>query len=452
MDTVILHRRLEVTEKMMTRSLKFFITLFLMTGVLMASSLPKYYTKTLENGLEIVAIPMNNNSGVITSDIYYKVGSKDEVMGNSGMAHMLEHLSFKSTKNLKEGEFDEIVKANGSNNNAATGFDYTHYYIHSAAKNLSTNLELLAELMSNLSLKDEEFQRERDVVAEERRLRTDNPPMGYLFFRLFNIHYTYHSYHWTPIGFMDDILNWKIEDIRSFYERYYAPNNAILIVAGDIDKELVFKEAQKHFGDKKPSKIVRNHMKEPKVDGSKRAILQKEGNNLDMLAIAYPLPNFEHDDQVALSAITEIISSGKSSRLYKKLVDDKNMVNQVYGYNMELKESGVFLFFAVCNPGIKAEDVEKEILDEIKAIKEGVITQEELDKVKVNTKADFLHSLERSSRVTTLFGSYFVKGNINPLLEYEDKLDKITRKDITTIANRYFDNNISTTLILRSSK
>jgi len=418
----------------------------------MANSLPKHYTKTLDNGMEIVVIPMENNSGVITTDIYYKVGSKDEVMGNSGIAHMLEHLSFKSTKNLKEGEFDEIVKANGANNNAATGFDYTHYFINSSAKSLSKNLELLAELMDNLLLKDEEFQRERDVVAEERRWRTDNNPMGYLFFRLFNIHYTYHSYHWTPIGFMDDILNWKIEDIREFYERYYSPNNAILVVAGDIDPKIVFEEAKQHFGDKKPSEIKRNHMQEPKVDGTKRAVLQKEGNTLDMLAIAYPLPNFEHDDQVALSAITEIVSTGKSSRLYKKLVDDKNMVNQVYGYNMELKDSGVFLFFAVCNPGVKVQEVEKEILEEIESIKSGSITQEELNKVKINTKADFIQSLERSHRVVSLFGSYLVRGNLQPLLEYEDKLDKITRKDITTIANRYFDNNISTTLIVRSSK
>jgi len=418
----------------------------------MASSLPKYYSKTLENGLEVVVIPMNNDSGVITTDIYYKVGSKDEVMGNSGIAHMLEHLSFKSTKNLKEGEFDEIVKAQGAQNNASTGFDYTHYFINSSAKALGKNLELLAELMSNLALKDEEFQRERDVVAEERRWRTDNSPIGYLYFRLFNIHYTYHSYHWTPIGFMDDILNWKIEDIRAFYERYYSPNNAILIVAGDIDKEQVFSEAQKHFGAKKPSTIVRNHMKEPKVDGTQRAILTKEGNNLDMLAIAYPLPNFEHEDQVGLSAITEIVSTGKSSRLYQKLVNEKNMVNQIYGYNMELTDSGVFLFFAICNPGVKAEEVEKEILAEIEAIKKGVISQEELDKVKVNTKADFIHSLERSNRVSTLFGSYLARGNVKPLLEYEDKLDKITLKDLETIANRYFDNNVSTTLILRSSK
>ncbi|SHO80656.1 Putative zinc protease [hydrothermal vent metagenome] len=418
----------------------------------MASSLPKHYTKTLDNGLEVVAIPMNNHSGVITTQVYYKVGSGNEIMGKSGIAHMLEHMSFKSTKKMREGEFDEIVKSMGANNNASTGFDYTTYYINSTAKHLSKSLELFADMMDGLLLKDDEFQKERAVVAEERRWRTDNTPTGYLFFRLFNIHYTYHSYHWTPIGFMEDILNWKIEDIREFYKSYYSPNNAIIVVAGDIDKDTVFKEAEAKFGDKKKSEVRKLHFKELKIDGSKRAILHKDNNNLDILAIAYPIPNFENEDQVGLSAITEILSNGKSSKLYKKLVDEKSMVNQVYGYNMDMKSSGIFLFFAVCNPDVKAEAVEKEILDEIEKIKKGSISQEELDKVKINTKADFIHSIEHSHSVAGLFGSYFAKGNIKPLLEYEEKFDKITTKDITAIANKYFDNNVSTTLILRSSK
>jgi len=157
-------------------------------------------------------------------------------MGKSGIAHMLEHMSFKSTKNMEAGELDRIVKSFGGVDNASTGFDYTTYYIKSSAENLDSSLSLFAELMQNLLLKDEEFQVERDVVAEERRVRTDNPPLGYMYFRLFNTHYVKHSYHWTPIGFMDDILSWKIEDIRDFYKRYYQPNNAILIVSGDIDE------------------------------------------------------------------------------------------------------------------------------------------------------------------------------------------------------------------------
>lgn len=427
--------------------------LFLLSGALMANSLPKHFTKTLDNGMQIVVIPMDNDSGVITTDIYYKVGSRNEVMGKSGMAHMLEHLSFKSTDKLKEGEFDTIVKSRGGVNNAATGFDKTHYYIKTASENLSMTLDLFAELMHNLKLTDEEFQKERDVVAEERRLRTDNNPMGYLYFRLFNTHFTYHPYHWLPIGFMEDILSWKIEDIRDFYNQYYQPENAILIVAGDIDKEEVFKEAKKYFGNiKNKHSIPEVIAVEPKVDGAKRAVLHKESNKVDTLAIAYAIPNYEHEDQVALSAISHILSSGKSSRFEKTLVNDKQLVNQIYGYNMELTDPGVFLIMAMVAPGALLEEVEKEILVELNKLKDGNVTQAELDKVKINTKAEFIYSLESSASVAGLYGDYYVKGNIQPLLEYEEKLDKITLKDIQRVAKKYFDHNFSTTVILKKQE
>ncbi len=424
----------------------------LSTGVLMANSLPKHFTKTLDNGMQIVVIPMDNDSGVITTDIYYKVGSRNEVMGKSGMAHMLEHLAFKSTDKLKEGEFDVIVKSRGGVNNASTGFDKTHYYIKTASKNLSLSLDLFSELMHNLKLTDEEFQKERDVVAEERRLRTDNNPVGYLYFRVFNTHFTYHPYHWLPIGFMEDILSWKIEDIRDFYQRYYQPNNAILVVAGDITPEEVFKEGEKYFGSiKNEYKIPEVIAVEPKVDGAKRAVLHKESNQVDTLAITYAIPNYEHEDQVALSAISQILSSGKSSRFEKTLVNEKKLVNTIYGYNMELRDPGVFLVMAMCSPGVTPDTVEKEILVELSKLKNGDVTQAELDKVKINTKAEFIYSLESSSSVAGLYGDYYVKGNIKPLLEYEEKLDKITLKDIQDTAKKYFDHNFSTTVILKKN-
>jgi len=432
---------------------KIVFTIFILTGIIMANSLPKHYVKTLKNGLEIVVIPMSNNSGVITTDIYYKVGSRNEVMGKSGMAHMLEHLSFKSTKKLKEGEFDTIVKSRGGVNNASTGFDHTQYFIKTASNNLGMTFELFSELVSNLNLTDEEFQKERDVVAEERRLRTDNNPMGYMYFRLFNTHFTYHPYHWLPIGFMEDILSWKIEDIREFYNSYYQPNNATLVVAGDIDKNIVFEEAEKYFANiKNEHNITKVKAVEPKVDGAKRATLHKDGNTVDTLAIAYSIPNFEHEDQVVLSAISHILSSGKSSRFEKTLVQEKQLVNQIYGYNMELKDPGVFLIMALCSQGVEPKSVEKEVLIELDKIKDGSVTQAELDKVKLNTKAEFIYSLESSSSVASLYGDYFVKGNIEPLLKYEEKLDKITLEDISRVAKKYFDHNFSTTIILKKDK
>ena len=418
-----------------------------------ANSLPNYYTKNLDNGLQIVAIPMDNNTNVVSVDIFYKVGSRNEVMGKSGIAHMLEHLNFKSTKNLKAGEFDEIVKGFGGVNNAGTSFDYTHYFIKTSSKNTDKSLELFSELMQNLTLNDEEFQPERDVVAEERRWRTDNNPMGYLQFRVFNNSFIYHPYHWTPIGFMDDIKNWTIEDIKDFHSTYYQPQNAIVVVAGDIKKDDVFSYVEKHFKDIKNKKEIPSsvHTIEPKQDGERRAIINKE-SNVQMLAMTYHIPNFEHEDQIALSALSQLLSSGKSSILQKVLVDEKRLANSVYAYNMELKDPGVFMFMAVANENVDALKIEKEILDIITKIQKGEIKEKELDKLKINTKADFIYSLESSSDVASLFGTYLVRDNIKPLLEYEANLEKLKVEDIVNVAKKYLVKENSTTLILKENK
>ena len=418
-----------------------------------ANSLPNYYTKNLDNGLQIVAIPMDNNTNVVSVDVFYKVGSRNEVMGKSGIAHMLEHLNFKSTKNLKAGEFDEIVKGFGGVNNAGTSFDYTHYYIKTSSKNTDKSLELFSELMQNLTLNDEEFQPERDVVAEERRWRTDNNPMGYLQFRVFNNTFVYHPYHWTPIGFMDDIKNWTIEDIKDFHSTYYQPQNAIVVVAGDIKKDDVFSYVEKHFKDIKNKKEIPSsiHTIEPKQDGERRAIINKE-SNVQMLAMTYHIPNFEHEDQIALSALSQLLSSGKSSILQKVLVDEKRLANSVYAYNMELKDPGVFMFMAVANENVDALKIEKEILDIISKIQKGEIKEKELDKLKINTKADFIYSLESSSDVASLFGTYLVRDNIKPLLEYEANLEKLKVEDIVNVAKKYLVKENSTTLILKENK
>ena len=418
----------------------------------MATSLPKYETKTLENGLEVVVIPMQNNTQVISSDIFYKVGSRNEVMGKTGIAHMLEHMNFKSSKNLKAGEFDEEVKSVGGVSNASTGFDFTHYFIKSSSENLGKSLSLFAELMENLSLKDEEFQPERNVVAEERRWRTDNNPLGYLYFRLFNVAYTYHPYHWTPIGFMNDIQTWTIDDIRDFHATYYQPGNAILLITGDIDPETAFVEAEKQFGQIKNTKAIPEvKFVEPKQDGPERVVLHKD-SEVEMVAIVFHIPDFRHPDQPALSAISEMLSSGKSSRLYEQLVDKKRMVNQVYAYNAENTDPGLFIFLAVCNPGVKAEEAEQELIAQIGKIKGSKVSPEELEKVKVNTRADFIFSLESSASVANLFGSYLARGDLKPLEAYEAQINALDAETIQKAAQRYFDFNVSTTIILRKGE
>ena len=303
--------------------------------------------------------------------------------------------------------------------------------------------------MQNLSLKDEEFQPERNVVMEERRWRTDNSPLGYLYFRLFNNAYIYHPYHWTPIGFINDIKTWTIEDIREFHKTYYQPQNAILMVTGDVNPKDVFKEAKAAFGKiKNDGKIPQVKFIEPKQDGPKRVTIHKD-SEVEMLAITFHIPDFKDPDQVTLSVISEILYSGKSSRLYKELVDKKRLVNSVYAYNMENSDPGLFIFMATCNPGVKAEKVEKELIKQINKMKTTKVTKAELEKVKINTKSDFIYSLESSTSVANLFGSYIVRGDVEPLLHYEERVNKVTPKKVQEVANKYFDFNTSTTVILK---
>lgn len=422
----------------------------LMSSYLFSSALYKYDEIDLENGLKIVAIPMKNDSKVVDINIFYKVGSRNETLGKSGIAHMLEHMNFKSTKNLKSGEFDNIVKRFGGNTNASTSFDYTRYFIKSNKNNLDKSLELFAEMMHNLSLKDSEFQTERAVVSEERLWRTDNSPMGYLYFRLFNTAYVYHAYHWTPIGFMDDIKSWKIQDIKDFYKTYYQPQNAIVVVAGDIESSDVFNSVKKYFGNiKNTSEIPKIHTIEPKQQDKRFVEIKKENQEVELYALAYKIPNFEHKDQIALSLLSYILSGGKSSILVENLVNKEKLAQSIYAYNMDLKDEGLFLFMAIGNENIKAEQMESSILKQIENIKNGKINNKDLDKAKINVKASFIYGLQNSSQVASLYGSYFARGNIKPLLEYEDNFDKLSIDDIIEVANKYFKSESSSTIFLR---
>lgn len=412
----------------------------------------KYSKTKLKNGLEIYHIPTSKGSGVISIDVFYRVGSRNETMGKSGIAHMLEHLNFKSTKNLKAGEFDEIVKSFGGINNASTGFDYTHYYIKCSKSNLDKSLELYADIMANLSLKDNEFQPERNVVMEERRWRTDNSPIGFLYFTLFNTAFTYHPYHWTPIGFIDDIKNWNIDDIKEFHTTFYQPKNAVLIISGDIDKKSVFELGKKHFEDIKNSKkIPKVHCKEPEQKGAKRVEIYKD-SEVEMLAIAFKIPPFNHKDQTTLSAVGELLGTGQSSVLQRILINEKCMVNSVDVYNMGSIDESLFIIIAVCNQNVSAKDVESEIWEILENIKVQKIDKDEITKIKNSIKSDLIYSLDSTSRVSNLYGSYIVRGDIKSLLELPNKIETLKDSDLKEICKKYFIEEKSTTIILKKDK
>jgi len=224
------------------------------------------------------------------------------------------------------------------------------------------------------------------------------------------------------------------------------------MVTGDVDAKEVFKKAKKEFGGiKNTAKVPEFKFVEPEQDGPRRVTIHRE-SEVEIVAIAFHIPDFKSKDQVTLSVISEILYSGKSSRLYKELVDKKRLVNQVYAYNMENIDPGLFIFLASCNPGVKAVDVEKELIKQIELMKTTKVTKAEIDKVKINTKADFIYSLESSTSVANLFGSYLVRGDVTPLLTYEDDVKKVTAKKVQDIAKKYFDFDKSTTMILKKGK
>lgn len=428
---------------------KILLGVLIMSGVLLGSVLPKYESKILTNGLQVVVIPLHNKSNVIETNVFYKVGSRNEVMGKSGIAHMLEHMNFKTTKNLRAGEFDEIVKKMGGVNNASTSFDYTRYFIKSSTQNLNKSLELFAELMENLQFIDSEFKSERDVVAQERLWRTDNTPSGYLYFRFFNTAYIYHPYHWTPIGFMNDIQNWTLQDVKQFHDIYYQPQNAILLVSGDITPKAVFNSAEKYFSNiKNKGEIPKVIMQEPEQDGAREAHIKKETGGIEWLIMGFKTPSFNDKDQVALEALADILGSGKSAILPAILQDKLQLASSITTYNMDMVDSGMFIIIATGNAGVSASDLKNEILKQIDKLKKTQIKQAQLDKIKINTRASFIYSLESASSVADLFGSYFVRGDISPLLNYEKNLNSLTATQIQDVAKKYFTTQNSTTLIM----
>ena len=402
----------------------------------------KHYSHKLKNDLEVIAIPMNRGSNVITSNIFYKVGSRNETMGKSGIAHMLEHMNFKSTKNLKEGEFDKIVKSLGGVDNASTGFDYTHYFIKTSSKYLYKTFELFSEVMQNLNLTEEEFSKERKVVYEERLWRTDNNPYGYLYFRLFNNLFLYHPYHWTPIGFKEDILNWTIEDIRDFHKTFYQPQNAFLLVAGDVNENDVFKEAEKYFENIKNSgEIPEVWTKEPPLDGNKEIEIIRE-TEVEIVALSFRVPKFDTKESLILNAFAEILASGESSLLRDRFIHKKRLVNEITAYNMELKDEGVFIVMAMVNPGVDSKKVIREIH---KTLLNTKISKKLLEKVKNISKVDFLRAFETSSEVSDLYGDYIAKGNLEFLLKYEENLNSLKVEDFEEI-KKYLEKGVFVTL------
>src|SRR5688572_577379 len=304
-------------------------------------------------------------------------------MGRVGLSHMLEHMMFKGTARYPKGSFSRIVRKNGGIDNAFTGQDFTAYFENLAADRVGLALELEADRMQGLILDHSEFQTERDVVKEERRLRSEDDPQGALVEALFAHAFLSHPYHWPVIGWFADLDAMSLEDLQRHYDTFYSPNNATLVVVGDIKAESLLPTIKRLFEPiprgPSPKQTLSS---EPEQRGERRFLLKREAQ-VPFVMMGFRVPNYSNEDSYALDILESILSRGKSSRLYQSLVyDQKNSLAVGAEYGLMQADPGLFYFYALVSPGQKAEVVEEALHKEIKRLQAEPPTEQELQRAK----------------------------------------------------------------------
>ena len=367
-------------------------------ALLSASTQAEVFEKTLSNGLKVI-VKEDHRAPVLVQQIWYRAGSMDEHTGTTGVAHVLEHMMFKGTKSVPVGEFSRRIAAAGGRENAFTSFDYTAYFQQLHQSKLPLAMQLEADRMHNLRLTDAEFSKEIKVVMEERRMRTDDEPHALLNEKLLAAIYQEHPYQHPIIGWMNDLLAMQGADARDWYHTWYAPNNAVLVIAGDVKATDVFKLAQKYYGVIPAAKLpVRKTYQEPAQIGIKRIVV-KAPAELPQLVMAYRAPNLrdpEKDEMpYALEILSGVLDGNESARLNKSLVRDQQIASSI-GTSYENAARGPSLFMLEGTPsaGKTVAELEAAFRQQIdKIIREGV-SEEELKRVRAQVLAGEVYKLD----------------------------------------------------------
>src|SRR5438445_2098980 len=356
------------TQRILCRvSVASLLTLFLAGQQAMAGRLT-VHEFTLANGLKVLLVE-EHKAPVITVQVWYKVGSRNEVMGRAGLSHMLEHMMFKGTAKYPKGTFSRLIRKNGGMDNAFTSQDFTAYFENLAADRVQLALELEADRMQGLVLDMSELTTEREVVKEERRLRAEDDPQGALVEELFAQAYLSHPYHWPVIGWFSDLDAMTLDDLQRHYDTYYSPNNATLVVVGDINADSLLPTIKQLFEpiprgpEPKPIATMESEQK-----GERRFLLKRDAQ-VPFVMMGYRVPNFTSDDSYALDILDSILSHGKSSRLYQNLVyEQKSSLAVGAEYSLLQTDPGLFYFYALVSPGQRPEFVEESLHREIKRL------------------------------------------------------------------------------------
>jgi len=416
----------------------------LCTGLLASLTVSATATEyQLDNGLKLV-VQEDHRAPVVISQVWYKVGSSYETNGITGVSHVLEHMMFKGTKKFAPGEFSRIISANGGRENAFTSRDYTAYFQRLEKSRLKVSFEMEADRMRGLQLSDKEFQKEVRVVMEERRLRTEDKPESATYEQFNSVASMTSPYRTPVIGWMNDLQNMKVDDLAVWYQRWYAPNNATVVVAGDVKADEVYQLAKKYFGPLKPSKHLQppKPQIEPEQKGQRR-IKVKMPAQLPYLVMGYPVPSLnvaEHEwEAYALEVLAGIMDGGTSARLPTRLVREQGILTSTgAGYTLSSRLKSMFLLEGVPAQGHTVKETEAALLKEIKLLQTEKVSQGELDRIKAQVVASNVYERDSIFYQAMQVGTYETVGlGWKRLDDYVAKVQAVTAEQVQQVAVKY---------------
>jgi len=431
------------------RKLLFLIFIILLMPATLYAEVKEY---NLANGLKVLIIE-DHKSPIATFQIWYRVGSRNEPAGKTGLSHLLEHMMFKGTPKYGSKAFSKIVQKNGGTDNAFTTVDYTMYFQTLASDRIGISIDLEADRMQNLTLDPKEVIAERSVVMEERRMRTEDDPQNLLHEEVMAVAFISHPYHWPVIGWMADIASIERNDLYNHYRAYYSPDNALIVVAGDVKEDDIIKKIKALFGgipavnERKPVTS-----KEEEQKGERRVSLKKEAE-LPYITASYHTPCFPHEDSYALDVLGTVLSGGKSSRLYKSIVYEKKLALYAYGdYSALHKDPMLFTFGAAAAPGKNIKDVENALYDEIEKIKKELPTEREVQKAKNQIESSFIMGQDSIFFQAMQAGMFEMVGSWKMKDEYLEGIRKVKSEDVSRVAKKYLNDENRTVGILIPTK
>ena len=411
----------------------------------------------LDNGMQVV-VKQDHRSPVVVHQVWYKVGSHYEHSGTTGISHMLEHMMFKGTNKHQPGEFSKIVARLGGKENAFTSTDNTAYYQVVGKQHLAKVMELESDRMRNVVLTDEEFLKERKVVTEERRWRIEDKPGAKLYEQFKATAFMSSPAHHPIIGWMNDVKNWTAKDARSWYQRWYAPNNAILVVVGDVNPEEVYRLAQQTYGQYQPEDIIQPKPQVELRQEGERRITLKAKTELTKLLMGFHAPTLvtaktpeEVQEVYALEVLSAILDGDDSSRISKNLVRKADTVVSAWAsYDGTERLQTLFTFSGTAAEGKTAADIETVLWQEIEKLQTELVDQQELDRVLAQSEAQYIYHQDSIQAQATILGSLLTVGlPADTLDNWVAKLRQVTPEQVQAVAKKYFSKDKQTVAILK---